>query len=254
MPSHGALTLFFRWRKKSVQKKASGTATPKAAHVAMHCGQALRCAWAWLRASWLSAISGASRPSASLGRGLRPAVAPSGLSSGTGCPVSHSSLPVALLASHPPCGSLWAAPKAPLGPRFPSGQFAALTRRKKASIAHFDGGARNIARNGVGQLSPAFGVRSCSPFPLSKWADLFPSAAYRRSAPPQLALTRLNQCELGYYIITWRTSQRRKTRFDFSFAHDTIHTQITPLGMFRRGLNFFTTQNASVSFYPRWHF
>ncbi len=210
MPSHGALTLFFRWRKKSVQKKASGTATPEAAHVAMHCGQALRCAWAWLRASWLSAISGASRPSASLGRGLRPAVAPSGLSSSTGCPVSHSSLPVALLASHPPCGSLWAAPKAPLGPRFPSGQFAALTRRKKASIAHF------------------------------------PSAAYRRSAPPQLALNRLNQCELGYYIITWRTSQRRKTRFDFSFAHDTIHTQITPLGMFRRGLNFFTTQKAIV--------
>ena len=28
LPSHGALTLFFRWRKKSVQKKASGTATP----------------------------------------------------------------------------------------------------------------------------------------------------------------------------------------------------------------------------------
>ena len=57
---------------------------------------------------------------------------PQGLSSSTGCPVSHSSLPVALLASHPPCGSLWAAPKAPLGPRFPSGQFAALTRREKA--------------------------------------------------------------------------------------------------------------------------
>ena len=73
LPPHGALTLFFRWRKKSVQKKASGTATPEAAHVAMHCGQALRCAWAWLRASWLSAISGVSRPSASLGRGLRSA-------------------------------------------------------------------------------------------------------------------------------------------------------------------------------------
>ena len=28
LPSQGALTLFFRWRKKSVQKKASGTATP----------------------------------------------------------------------------------------------------------------------------------------------------------------------------------------------------------------------------------
>ena len=87
--------------------------------------------------------------------------------------MSHSSLPVALLASHPPCGSLWAAPKAPLGPRFPSGQFAALTRRKKASIAHFDGGARNVARNGVGQLSPAFGVRSCSPFSAAKMGGSF---------------------------------------------------------------------------------
>ena len=34
LPSHGALTLFFRWRKKSVQKKASGTATPEAARPA----------------------------------------------------------------------------------------------------------------------------------------------------------------------------------------------------------------------------
>ena len=38
LPSHGALTLFFRWRKKRVQKKASGTATPEAAHVAMRRG------------------------------------------------------------------------------------------------------------------------------------------------------------------------------------------------------------------------
>ena len=66
---------YFLSLRKKVPKKASGTATPEAAHVAMHCGQVLRCAWAWLRASWLSAISGASRPSASLGRGLRSAVA-----------------------------------------------------------------------------------------------------------------------------------------------------------------------------------
>ena len=76
---------------------------------------------------------------------------PQGLSSSTGCPVSHSSLPVALLASHPPCGSLWAAPKAPLGPRFPSGQFAALTRREKALYCPFlKEGVRNVAHNGVG--------------------------------------------------------------------------------------------------------
>ncbi len=35
---------------------------------------------------------------------------------------------------------------------------------KKASIAHFDSGARNVARNGVGQLIHKGGARSCSPF------------------------------------------------------------------------------------------
>ena len=43
-------------------------------------------------------------------------------------------------------------------------------------------------------------------FPPSKWAGLFPSAAYRRSAPPQLALGRLNQCELGCYGVGWMAS------------------------------------------------
>ena len=36
---YGALTLFFRWRKKSVQKKASGTATPEAARPAARYSQ-----------------------------------------------------------------------------------------------------------------------------------------------------------------------------------------------------------------------
>ena len=36
---YGAFTLFFRWRKKSVQKKASGTATPEAARPAARYSQ-----------------------------------------------------------------------------------------------------------------------------------------------------------------------------------------------------------------------
>ena len=36
-------------------------------------------------------------------------------------------------------------------------------------------------------------------FPLSKRARLFPSAAYRRSAPPQLAVGRLTPCGLGWF-------------------------------------------------------
>ena len=44
---------------------------------------------------------------------------------------------------------------------------------KKPFIAHFDGGARNVARNGVGQLSPALGARSCSPFSAVKMGGPF---------------------------------------------------------------------------------
>ena len=52
-------------------------------------------------------------------------------------------------------------------------------------------------------------------FPPSKWAGLFPSAAYRRSSPPQVALGRLNQRELGYYVAAWVASLHRKTGLIF---------------------------------------
>ena len=45
--------------------------------------------------------------------------------------------------------------------------------RKKASTAHFAGGARNVARNGVGQLSHTGGARSCSPFSAVKMGGPF---------------------------------------------------------------------------------
>ena len=200
---YGACTLFFRWRKKSVQKKASGTATPEAARPASRNSQisafrALPCpALVFAQACQSLTAFGScahwahapSRPK------LRSAVAPLGLSSSTGCPVLHSSLLVALLASHPPCGSLWAAPKAPLGPRFPSGQFATLTRREKALYCPFlKEGVRNVARSIVGRPTFTFVRARAHSFPLSKRARLFPSAAYRRSAPPQSAWCKLTHC------------------------------------------------------------
>ena len=120
---YGAFTLFFRWRKKSVQKKASGTAT-LAARPAMRNSQisafrALPCpALVFAQACQSLTAFGScaywahapSRPK------LRSAVAPSGLSS-TLVRFAH-----------------------------PSG--------KKASIAHFAGGARHVARNLVGQITP----------------------------------------------------------------------------------------------------
>ena len=129
----------FLSKRKKGPKKAGGTATPEAARPVARYSQisafrALPCpALVFAQACQSLTAYGScahwarapSRPK------LRSAGAPLGLSSSTGCPVSHSSLPVALLVSHPPCESFWAAPKAPLGPRFPSGQFAALTRREK---------------------------------------------------------------------------------------------------------------------------
>ncbi len=60
-------------------------------------------------------------------------------------------------------------------------------------------------------------ARSCARlFPPSKWASLFPFAAYRRSAPPQVASGRLNQCVLGCFGAAWVVSQRKTA--DLVFA------------------------------------
>ena len=107
---YGALTLFFRWRKKSVQKKASGTATPG---------------------------------------------------------------------------------KSPLLPILTAG----LAMSRAAELAS------------LRMQSCALGARL---FPPSKWASLFPSAAYRRSAPPQLAVGRRSPCKLGCFVVAWRFLQRKR--------------------------------------------
>ena len=51
-------------------------------------------------------------------------------------------------------------------------------------------------------------------FPLSKRARLFPSAAYRRSSPPQLALDRLKwRCLSCFGAAGWFRSAKKQTRF-----------------------------------------
>ena len=137
---------------------ANSALRPTPPHV---CGQALRYACAWLRASWLSAISGASRPSASLGGGLRPAVA----------------LRAVLVL-----GSL----------RSPAG--------KKASTAHFDGGARYVARSMVGQLTPTIVRARSSPFSAVKMGGPFslrclsplcsPAVGTRQTQPMRVGMLR----------------------------------------------------------------
>ena len=124
LPSHGALTLFFRWRKKSVQKKASGTALQRRP--------------APLRVA---------------GFGLRE---PFGLSSAS------------VRFAHPPG-------KGPLLPILTAGL----------------------------AMSRAMELDSFHQFLERARARLFPSAAYRRSAPPQVALGRLKWRCLGRFCVAW---------------------------------------------------
>ena len=71
---------------------------------------------------------------------------------------------------------------------------------KKPFITHFDGGARNVARNGVGQLSPALGARSCSLFSSFKKGNAFslrclsplcsPAVGTRQTQPMRVGMLR----------------------------------------------------------------
>ena len=115
---YGAFTLFFRWRKKSAQKKAGGTAT----------------------------------------LAVRPAVRNSQISAfrALPCPALVFAQACQSLTAYGSCAH-WA--RAPSRPKLRSaGALRAVLdlgslrspARKKALIAHFDGGARNVARNLVG--------------------------------------------------------------------------------------------------------
>ena len=115
---YGAFTLFFRWRKKSVQKKASGTALQR-------------------RPTSLCAV----------GFGLR---------SPMGCPrargVRCRIAPYRSLCSPPtlPAGRFGLRPRPHWGHASLRDSSLCSPAGKKALIAHFDGGARNVARNEVG--------------------------------------------------------------------------------------------------------
>ena len=135
-----ALTRFFRWRKKSVQKKASGTATPEAARPASR-------------------------------RGLRPAVA----------------LRAVLVL-----GSL----------RSPAG--------KKASTAHFDGGARYVARSMVGQITHAIVRARSSPFSAVKMGGPFSLRCLSPLCSPAVGVGHTYLLRLERVLATWLFCHAKK--------------------------------------------
>ena len=82
---------------------------------------------------------------------------------------------------------------------------AARRLRKKALYCPFlKEGVRNVARSMVKLPTLTFVRARAHSNPLSKRARLFPSAAYRRSAPPQSAWGKLTPCGVGYFGVAGR--------------------------------------------------
>ena len=141
----------------------------------------------------------------------------------------------------------------------PSGLSSTLVRfahpsGKKASIAHFGGGARNVARNEVGQLPPALGARSCSPFSAVKIGGPF---SLRCLSPLCFAAGGAGQTQtamLGMLRCDRDDSTARKNRLDFYSVVGINRTQIMSVWIFRHVLEFPETQKASGVSNPRWLF
>ena len=87
-------------------------------------------------------------------------------------------------------------------------------------------------------------------FPLSKRARLFPSAAYRRSAPPRLAIDRLKWRCLRGFGAARMISQCGKIGLIFLLGWRRAYSSSAAVDI----LDISVTQNASVVSNPRWHF
>ena len=127
---------------------------------------------------------------------------------------------------------------------------AARRLREKALYCPFlKEGVRNVARNIVGELTHAIVRARAHSYPLSKRARLFPSAAYRRSAPPRLAIDRLKWRCLRGFGAARMISQCGKTGLIFLLGWRRAYSSSAAVDI----LDISVTQNASVVSNPRWH-
>ena len=84
-------------------------------------------------------------------------------------------------------------------------------------------------------------------FPLSKWASLFPSAAYRRSAPPQVAWGKLKWRCLGCSSVAGRLRSAEKQDYFFSVV-SIRQTYKRRLGYF--GASWIFSQRKRPAWFP----
>ena len=75
---------------------------------------------------------------------------------------------------------------------------------KKASIAHFDGGARYVARSGVGQLTPTVVRARSSPFSAVKMGGPFSLRCLSPLCSPAVGVGQAYPLRVGMTPVAWR--------------------------------------------------
>ncbi|MDY3242510.1 MAG: hypothetical protein SOX38_01080 [Candidatus Limiplasma sp.] len=131
---------------------------------------------------------------------------------------------------------------------------AARRLRKKALYCPFlKEGVRNVARSMVKLPTLTFVRARAHSNPLSKRARLFPFAAYRRSAPSQLAWGRLTPWGLAasMWLEDFAAWMNRLIFFSRAGVGQAYPLRV---GMFSCGLGIFAAQKASGISNPRWPF
>ena len=130
---------------------------------------------------------------------------------------------------------------------------AARRLREKALYCPFlKEGVRNVARSMVKLTTFTFVRARAHSNPLSKRARLFPSAAYRRSAPPQSAWGRLTPLQGGMLRCILGIFAAAMNGLLFLFPDDGRQAHTLHGGLLRRNLGIFATPKASVKSNPRW--
>ena len=81
---------------------------------------------------------------------------------------------------------------------------------KKASIAHFDGGARYVARSGVGQFTPTIVRARSSPFSAVKMGGPFSLRCLSPLCSPAVGVGHTQHLQVGDFNVTWVFLQRKR--------------------------------------------
>ena len=130
---------------------------------------------------------------------------------------------------------------------------AARHSGKKASIAHFDGGARYVARNGVGHITPTIVRARSSPFSAVKMGGPFSLRCLSPLCSPAAGARQTQPMRVGILHCSLVASQRNKMGLA-AFLDLLDPSQTASLGMLQCSLDIFATQKTSVVSFPRWPF